>query len=191
MTPQNPSLSDYGGPDCTGPDLTEHEETTLDPAVVAALYTEHVEELRWFVFGVLHNADQATEVLQNTFAKAIEVGSTARQESLKGWLFRVAFHEAMALRRRQGVEQRGARNLASMPVQQTETPAEQLCRWETVVQVRSALEELPSEQCQVVKMRIYEQKKFATIASELGLPLGTVLSRMQAALGKLRKKLAE
>jgi DNA-directed RNA polymerase specialized sigma24 family protein len=48
---------------------------------------------------------------------------------------------------------------------------------------------LPPEQRQVVQMRMYEQKKFITISQELGLPLGTVLTRMQAALKKLRGKL--
>ena len=38
-------------------------------------------------------------------------------------------------------------------------------------------------------MRMHEEKTFATIADELGVPLGTVLSRMQAALKKLRQRL--
>jgi RNA polymerase sigma-70 factor (ECF subfamily) len=36
-------------------------------------------------------------------------------------------------------------------------------------------------------MRIYEEKTFATIAEELGIPLGTALARMRAALEKLRR----
>jgi RNA polymerase sigma-70 factor (ECF subfamily) len=38
-------------------------------------------------------------------------------------------------------------------------------------------------------MRIYEQKRFIEIANELRVPLGTVLSRMQLALSKLRRSL--
>ena len=45
------------------------------------------------------------------------------------------------------------------------------------------------DQGQVVRMRIYEEKKFIEIATELGLPLGTVLTRMQLALRKLKKLL--
>jgi DNA-directed RNA polymerase specialized sigma24 family protein len=41
----------------------------------------------------------------------------------------------------------------------------------------------------VVRMRIYDEKKFAVIAEELGVPLGTVLSRMRAAMMKLEKSL--
>ena len=58
---------------------------------------------------------------------------------------------------------------------------EPLLRLESVQSVREALEELPPEQRQVVRMRIYEEKTFATIAKELKIPLGTALGRMRAA----------
>ncbi|MCA9247413.1 MAG: hypothetical protein KDA42_09870, partial [Planctomycetales bacterium] len=51
--------------------------------------------------------------------------------------------------------------------------------------------ELPSEQREVVRMRIYEEKKFAEIAAELELPLGTVLTRMRLALKKLEAALGQ
>ena len=37
--------------------------------------------------------------------------------------------------------------------------------------------------------RVYEDKTFAHIAREQGLPLGTVLSRMRRALAKLKRGL--
>ena len=55
--------------------------------------------------------------------------------------------------------------------------------------VRKALGELPPEQSKVVWARMYEDKTFAQIAEESGLPLGTVLTRMRLALGKLRRTL--
>ena len=167
------------------------DEPRLDPAAVAALYVKHAEELRCFVLGLLRNADLTTDVLQNTFAKAVEVGHTAREETLKGWLFRVAFNEAMALRRRQVVRDKANRKLATADVPVEESPHDKVCRFETVATVRAALEKLPAEQRQVVQMRMYDQKKFIVIAQELGLPLGTVLTRMQAALKKLRASLVK
>jgi RNA polymerase sigma-70 factor (ECF subfamily) len=169
--------------------LKSADEERIDPAMVAALYVRHAEELRCFILGVLRDVDLTLEVLQTTFAKAVEVGHTARQETLKGWLFRVAFNEAMALRRRQAVRDKTARKLAESDPPIGESPEDQVCRWETVARVRAALEQLPPEQRQVVYMRMYEQKKFITISEELELPLGTVLTRMQAALKKLRGKL--
>jgi RNA polymerase sigma-70 factor (ECF subfamily) len=69
-------------------------------------------------------------------------------------------------------------------------PAEEpLLRLESVELVREALEELPPEQRQVVRMRIYEEKTFAVISKELKIPLGTALARMRSAVMKLRDKL--
>jgi len=54
--------------------------------------------------------------------------------------------------------------------------------------VRQALGELPPRQQQIVHMRIYEEKTFAVIARELGIPLGTALGRMRAAMQKLQQR---
>ena len=64
-----------------------------------------------------------------------------------------------------------------------------LVNQETVKRVRRALEQLPSEQAEVVRRRMFHEQKFKDIAEELKLPLGTVLTRMRLALEKLRKGL--
>ena len=169
--------------------MTPADECRIDPAVVAALYAEHADELRAFLRGVLRDADLADDALQTSFSKAVEMGHTAKQESLKAWLFRVALNEALVIRRRQAVRDRAVERLGWERPKTSEAPDEKLCRRETVETVRSALDELPVEQRQVVHLRIYAEKTFAVIAEELRLPLGTVLSRMQLALQKLRGKL--
>jgi len=55
--------------------------------------------------------------------------------------------------------------------------------------VRAALAALPPEQQQVLKLSFYEEHPHAKIAAELGIPLGTVKSRVRLALGQLRRKL--
>jgi len=177
--------------------LSWTDDCKIDPQVVAALYLEHADSLRRFVVGVLGDAESAADVLHATFAKLVELGHTVREEGHKSWLFTVAYHEALAVRRRRLVEAKAAWRIAadseasnSSRGRQAIEPAEQrLIRWETVQQVRRAIEQLPAQQRQVVRMRMVEQKKFAEIARELSLPLGTVLSRMQLALAKLRKSL--
>jgi RNA polymerase sigma-70 factor (ECF subfamily) len=169
--------------------LSNGDDWRLDPSVVAALYLEHANELRRFLVGVLRDRELANEVLQIAFAKAVERGHTAERESLKAWLFRVALNEALAVRRKQDVRLRAWRKIAWAEEPGDESPVDRLCREETIERVRTGLRQLPSEQRRVVEMRIYEEKTFATIAQELGVPLGTVLSRMQLALRKLRQKL--
>ena len=56
--------------------------------------------------------------------------------------------------------------------------------------VRKALGGLPEEQRRVVLARVYDDKTFAEIAGEFGLPLGTVLTRMRRALEKLRRTMS-
>lgn len=160
----------------------------MDPAAVAALYVEHAHELRCFLIGVLRDGELANEALQAAFAKAIEVGHTARDETRKAWLFRVALNEALALRRREAIGDKVTRKVAwTSRSANEETPFAEVMRFETVQQVRDALETLPADQRQVVQLRIYEEKTFATIAEELNIPLGTVLTRMRLALRKLKK----
>jgi RNA polymerase sigma factor (sigma-70 family) len=162
----------------------------LDPSIVAALYLEHGEELRRFLLGLLRDAQLAADVLQATFVKLVERGRETREESRKSWLFRVAYHEAMAYRRREGVGDRVLRRVAWHTSGAASAADEPLLRIEAVRSVREALEELPPEQRQVVRMRIYEEKTFATIAKELKIPLGTALGRMRAATIKLKSRLA-
>jgi RNA polymerase sigma factor (sigma-70 family) len=168
------------------------DPTRIDTAVVAALHERYAEELGLFLRGVLRNSDLAAEALQNTFSKAVESGHQAREESLKGWLFRVAFHEAVLLRRRGQIHDRSLRQMArnnQSTINIGEQPDERLSRSETLAEVRRALYELPPDQRQVVEMRIYEEKSFAEIAAELSTPLGTVLTRMRLAMKKLSQQM--
>jgi RNA polymerase sigma factor (sigma-70 family) len=170
--------------------LTTADQGRIDPATVTALYECYANELRLFLTGVLRNADLADEALQNTFAKAVESGHTAREESVKGWLFQVAFNEALLLRRRGQVHERSLRQLVQRASgAEPDRPDNRLVRSETLEQVRRAIAELPADQRQVVEMRIYQDKTFAAIADELSAPLGTVLTRMRLALKRLSRRL--
>ncbi|MFQ5731264.1 MAG: RNA polymerase sigma factor [Planctomycetaceae bacterium] len=167
---------------------TPPDENRIDPAIVATLYLDYGDDLRAFLIGVLRDRDAAAEVLQSTFTKALEAGHTVRRTTFKGWLFRVAYNEAMALRRRQKVYDKSIRKLAWQRTGEHEGPEDNLSRGETIARIRTALEVLSEEQRQVVRMRIYEEKTFAVIAEQLGLPLGTVLTRMRLALKKLQRR---
>ena len=92
--------------------MTDPPDCRIDPTVVAALYVQHADELRAFLLGVLRDGHLAADVLQATFVKAIEQGHTAHEESLKSWLFQVAYREALLVKRRQGVHERAVRRVA-------------------------------------------------------------------------------
>jgi RNA polymerase sigma-70 factor (ECF subfamily) len=160
------------------------------PVVNSALLTVYVEvetELRRFVLGVTRDPNATDDVMQATFVKAVEAGDGVRLESGKAWLFRVAFHEALELRRRSASRERGRLRLAELGRALPPGPDAAVIQVETAARVRQALARLPEEQRRVIVARVDEDKTFAEIAREANLPLGTVLTRMRRGLEKLRR----
>jgi RNA polymerase sigma factor (sigma-70 family) len=52
--------------------------------------------------------------------------------------------------------------------------------------VRRALEHLPPEQVDIIRLSFFDEASHSTIAARLGLPIGTVKSRIRLAFGRLR-----
>src|SRR6185369_4620250 len=79
-----------------------------------------------------------SDVLQATFVKMSQRGHETRQETRKAWLFRVAYHEAMAYRRREGVGDKVLRRVAWHTNGAAGSSDEPLLRLESVQAVREA-----------------------------------------------------
>jgi len=171
--------------------LSDGDPDRMDPADVAALYVEHATELHRFLAGVLRDSQLAHDVIQTTFVRLVEKGHRTRQGSRKAWLFRVAYREAMAIRRRQAVGLKVLRQVGWHSADNPQAADVPLVRFESIEAVRRGLEKLSPEQQAVVRKRIYEEKTFAVIARELGIPLGTALGRMRSALARLRDVLGK
>lgn len=57
--------------------------------------------------------------------------------------------------------------------------------------VRRAMERLPAEQIDIIRLSFFEEASHSMIAAKLGLPIGTVKSRIRLAFGRLRAALDE
>lgn len=174
---------------------TAEEKPRLNPDEVAQIYRELGAEISAFLTGLLRSSELAAEALQTTFQRLLESGKEARSETLRGWLFKVAYHEAMALRRRQGIDQRATVKVQEQQsvrqrLQNTSPQVSRMIAEEDVVRLKEGLSALPPEQRWVVERRIYHDETFAMIAEQLGVPLGTVLTRMRLALQKLQRNLS-
>jgi RNA polymerase sigma factor (sigma-70 family) len=169
--------------------------TVRDKETLAELYRRHSRGVHEFLLGMLRDRADADEVLHQVFLKLLETWESVQPETAKGWLFTVAYHEAMMVHRRRNRDDAARARLWARPVWQTlrEAPDPQSAtvRGEVVEKVRRALEELPPAQRDVVQRRLYRDQTFAAIAGELGCPLGTVLTRMRLAVEKLRRLLEE
>ena len=172
-------------------------EPFMDSEKVQSVYQDLAVGLKRFLLGVLNDESAATDALQATFIKLMEKGHLVQQEdSIKSWLFRVAFNEAMLMRRRETMMRRHAERVAwkiqvrLSGVDGVGQSVEHVIRQEEMEMVRAALNELSPVQREVVEKRIYEGLKFREIAEQLNVPLGTVLARMQSSLKKLKPILA-
>ena len=70
-------------------------------------------------------------------------------------------------------------------------PDDALSSVEDEDRISRAMATLPSEQAQVITLAFFADKPHSEIARDLGLPLGTVKSRLRLAMGRLRGALAE
>ena len=167
-------------------------DKALPNSALAELFREQRLPIQQFLLGMLRNRADADDALQQVFLKLVENWATMRLDTAKSWLFTVAYHEALAVRRRRSRQESALETLWAEPVwvEQVSPPAAALQR-EEVESVRSSLADLPAAQREVVERRVFRNQTFQSIANEVGCPLGTVLTRMRLALKALGERLEE
>lgn len=153
------------------------------------------------VFGMLQDADEAEDVLLETFRLVWDRVTPVPEDAgapagLMPWLLRVARNKAIdrlrARRRRTVLDQKlRVADPFQLEDRRWQEP-EVLARpgWQVHQAVRGALDELPEEQRQVVELSYYQGMTQSAIADRLAIPLGTVKTRLRLALGRLRRSLA-
>jgi RNA polymerase sigma-70 factor, ECF subfamily len=164
-----------------------------DDRALEALLERHEGPLYYFLLGMLHSTHQAEDALQETFVRALERLDGVDPEHLRGWLFTVAYHQAMLLKR-QGAAR--ARRLGTLALAREDLceqahdplpgPLDQAEQADDIRRLRELLDRLPPAQREVIRQRVYEGKKFREIAEVLGCPLNTALARMHEGLKRLR-----
>ncbi len=62
-------------------------------------------------------------------------------------------------------------------------------RWEGAI--AEAVAAMPREQAEILRLAYYEDISHSDIAARIGVPLGTVKSRLRLAMARLRTRFAE
>ncbi|HXI19626.1 MAG TPA: sigma-70 family RNA polymerase sigma factor [Gemmatimonadales bacterium] len=150
------------------------------------------------VQGMLSDRDEAEDVVQEVFTIAWRrVDLFDREQGrLMPWLLRIARNRAidrLRSRRRQLAKMRRVEafralgEAASPPVEPNEAARP---GWHIHEAVHAALGDLPEDQRTVVRLAYFEGLTQSEIAGRLGIPLGTVKTRLRLAFDKLRTGLA-
>lgn len=162
-----------------------HRFQAGNEAALDALLVRYESPLFNFLVGMLHNHHLAEDALQETFVQALRRLEGVDPDHLRGWLFTVAYHQAM-LTKRKLKNCPGTMPDAHDQADSAPEPEEQVMAWEDAGRLRVLLESLPSGQREVIQQRVYEGKRFREIAAHLNCPLNTALARMHEGLKRLR-----
>lgn len=172
-------------------------------AAFDSLVVRYEKELFGYLRRYLGDAALAEDVFQNTFLKVYEkLDQYEPGRPVRPWLYTIATHQAVdALRR---VNRRGAvsldrkgspglegeqSSLADLLIAKDQSPQDALSLEEQRRALREAVEELPELYREVLLLAYYQEMKYKDIAEVLGVPVGTVKSRLHAAVGRLLQKL--
>ena len=169
-----------------------------DPEAFGPIVERYQDRLHNAAYRLVGSAEDARDVVQETFLKAFEhLGLFRGRSSLYTWLFRIVVNMSLSHRRkRKGVQRpapgRGCRDgdpLRDRPDPSAPDPADPLVGAETEALVQQALGELDEEHRTVVVLCDIQHFDYAEIAGILEIPTGTVKSRLHRARLMLRERL--
>jgi len=172
-----------------------------DGAAFSVIVERYEGRLAAVVCRLVGSTEDARDILQDTFVKAYEnLDGFRGSSSLYTWLFRIAVNTSLSHRRRRswmpvaagtggttdGAEGAVAHDRADPSAPD---PADPLEAAETGALVQEALAALDDEYRTVIVLRDMQHCDYQEMAEILGVPTGTVKSRLHRARLMLREKL--
>ena len=157
-----------------------------DPDAVREVFRRHAGAVQTVARSIVGDPELAADVVQQTFVKAWRSAETFDESrELAPWLYTIARRTAVDVLRRErrptagGHEEQVDVAVTTMSFERT---------WE-VYEVRRALDELPPEEREVVRLSHLVGLTHPEIADRLGIPVGTVKSRSSRAHRRLTQRL--
>jgi len=180
--------------------LTEQELVTRaqggEKPAFAELFNRHSGRVYALLYGMLANPEDAAELCQEVFVRAFRrLDSLRADQAVYGWLRATATNLAIDHLRRGKLVAfeplEGNRPDSPRDLQSSEQgPERAAIRAETQVQVNDAVAGLKPAHRMVVALHHFEGLSVEEVAVTLGVPVGTVKSRLARARDALRSALA-
>lgn len=161
--------------------------------ILQEAFAQHQRELLGTLYYMIGNVEDAHDALQETFLKCWKhQGRVHEINNLRAWIFRVAVNTA-----RDSRQTAWRRKRKSLPAEETMVastlppPDANSEQAEQLGLIRNALRTLREEEQVVFLLRQNGDMTYDEIATALGVPTGTVKTRMRLAVTKLREVLTE
>jgi RNA polymerase sigma-70 factor (ECF subfamily) len=186
--------------DCSDEDLLQRFRRGQTEAF-GLLVRRYEQELYGYLRRYLGDASLAEDVFQNTFLQVyVKSSQYEAGRPVRPWLYTIATNQAIDALRRNGRHQAVSlerthadpvegdlAGLLEMLESRGPGPIEEAAAAERREQVRAAVDRLPDFLKQVLLLAYYQGLKYREIADVLGIPVGTVKSRLHAALVRLQE----
>ncbi len=140
--------------------------------------------LRRYARALTRDALRADDLVHDTLVRALESGQAARPNTnLRTWMMTVLHNVFIDEQRRKRVESRHADVLVQMSEEIAPPAQEAQVR---LAQIRRAFLTLPEEQRAALHLVTLEGMAYADAAAVLGIPIGTLMSRLGRGRAALR-----
>lgn len=181
--------------------LIHQYRDTGDRELYARLVRRYERELYAYLRRYLGNAEMAEDVFQATFLQVhLKCDKFDTSRRFKPWLYTVATNQAIDAQRRNKRHRMVSLNrtnqnndsvdvgaLIDLMVSEETGPLDHVSQLERGQWVQQAISELSDQMRSVVNLVYYEGMKYREAADILEIPVGTVKSRLHAAILKLHE----
>jgi RNA polymerase sigma-70 factor, ECF subfamily len=156
-------------------------ELAADLSGFSAQVAKNQRRVFQIAYSVLGNAADAEEVAQEAFLSAYQKFSQLRDgERFRAWVNRIVFR--LALNRQRGTRRQMARDTAWQSTQTEAVDGARSAQDRLLAQqLRQSIAALPEKLRQVLQLSVVEEMDAADVAVALGIPAGTVRSRLHTA----------
>jgi RNA polymerase sigma-70 factor (ECF subfamily) len=173
-------------------DLVESIASARDRRAFTALFAYFAPRLKGFAIRRGADASIAEELAQETMLTVWRKAHTfdRSKATVWTWMFTIVRNKRIDLARRRGYPETDLSKVSEVPAEVVAAD-DALQGVQVGTALHAAMRLLPKEQRQIIEKAFFEDKSHRVIAEELGLPLGTVKSRVRLALARLRGALPE
>ena len=153
----------------------------------ALLFRHFAPRLKAYGMKAGADAQTAEEVAQEAMIAVWRKAETfdRSKASVSTWVFTIVRNKRIDLLRREGRPELKPEDFAHLTPDDVSAD-DRIQHAQNGRMIRDSLKQLPGEQAEVLRLAYFEDKSHRAISEQLGVPLGTVKSRIRLALARLR-----
>jgi len=169
-----------------------------DETVLETLINRHRDKIFGFIYSKVRNQELTEDLFQDTLFKIVRTlkkGRYNEEGKFLSWVIRIAHNIIIDYYRKnnkmRNVYDTEEFSLFDILHDGSLDAEKQMMRQQMIEKIRVLIEMLPSEQKEVLKLRMYEELSFQEISKQTGVSINTALGRMRYALINIRKIIEE